>query len=78
MEHLPTYSADSTDDLEENDIDKYCQDMCKLKKNLFSKAYQNIKKAQKRYKKDYDRKHHRKKVFYAILVVRYLTCVQSK
>jgi hypothetical protein len=66
MEHLPNSSAGSTDNFEETNIDKHCHDMCKLKKQLFSKADQNIKKAQDRYKRDYDRKHHRKKVCHAI------------
>ena len=71
MEHLNS-SADSTstiesDDMKEKNIDKYCQDVCTLKKQLFLKADQNIKKAQKKYKRDYDKKHCRKKVCISIL-----------
>lgn len=43
-------------------IEKYCKKMLKLKKKLFTKVDGNIQDAQQRYKKDYDKKNHRKKV----------------
>ena len=52
----------SSDDIVETDVEGYCKRMAKLKKNIFSKVNNNIKKAQARYKRDYDRKHHQKKV----------------
>ena len=46
----------------ESNVEDYCDRMTHLKKELFSKAKQNIKSAQKRYKKDFDKKHCPKKV----------------
>lgn len=45
-----------------DNVDKYCEDMMKLKNHLFSKADQNIKEAQTRQKRDYDKKDHHNKV----------------
>lgn len=40
----------------------YYGDVVKLRKSQFSKANKSIKKAQARYKRDYDKKLHHKKV----------------
>ena len=55
--HDKNYSSE-----EEPDVEEVCVKMVNLKKKLFSKAENNIRKAQARYKKDYDKKHLRKKV----------------
>ena len=47
---------------EEPDVEEVCVKMVNLKKKLFSKVENNIRKAQARYKKDYDKKHLCKKV----------------
>lgn len=52
----------SPDDTTETDVEGYCKRMVNIKKKIFSKANNNIKKAQARYKRDYDRKHRQKKV----------------
>lgn len=41
-EYIPSDSANDSDDMEEYGVERYCQDMCKLKKQLFSKADSNI------------------------------------
>ena len=51
-----------SDENEIEDIDGYTEKMMKLKKSLFSKANNNIKDSQARQKRDYDKKHHQKKV----------------
>ena len=47
---------------EDGGMDKYEEEMLKLRKTLFSKANKNIRNAQDRQKRDYDRKHHRQVV----------------
>ena len=47
---------------EEVGVSQYEEDMLKFRKTLFSKANTNIKNAQDRQKRDYDRKHHRQMV----------------
>lgn len=47
---------------EDRGMDKYEEEMLKLRKTLFSKANTNIKNAQDRQKRDYDKKHHRQVV----------------
>ena len=47
----------------QNEIEKHCERMTEIKKKVFNIAEENIKSAQIRYKKDYDRRHAgRKKV----------------
>ena len=45
-----------------DNVNKYCEDMMRVRNDLFSKADQNIKEAQTRQMRDYDQKHHNKKV----------------
>ena len=47
---------------EDGGMDKYEEEMLKLRKTLFSKANTNIKNAQDCQKRDYDKKHHRQVV----------------
>ena len=47
---------------EDGGMDKYEEKMLKLRKTLFSKANKNIRNAQDRQKRDYDKKHHRQVV----------------
>ena len=42
---------------DENAIEKHCKKMADLKEKVFNSAEENIKCAQLRYKRDYDRKH---------------------
>ena len=51
-----------SDDNKIEDIDGYTEKMVKLKKSLFSKANTNINDSQAWQKRDYDNKHHQKKV----------------
>ena len=51
-----------SDDNEIDDIGGYIKKMMKLKKSLFSKANTNIKGLLAGQKRDYDKKHHQKKV----------------
>lgn len=53
--------ADGGSSREECDVDNYCKRMVHMRKNLFSRVDQNIKSAQGRYKRDFDRKHRYKK-----------------
>jgi hypothetical protein len=46
----------------ERDVEKYYDNMIEMKKTLFRKAHKNIKGAQARYKRDFDKKHQRIKV----------------
>ena len=55
-------SDDSGGSEEECNTDKYCRSMVQIKKNIVSRAKQNIKRAQARYKRDLDKKHQHKKV----------------
>ncbi len=55
-------STPEGDDNWEDDVDEYCEELVKLRKDLYGRAYKNIKIAQGRQKRDYDNKHHRKKV----------------
>lgn len=59
MEHFSNVSTDSN---EVPSIDKYCEKMSMFQTALFSKVDINIKNAQERYKKDFDKKLHQKKV----------------
>ena len=62
---LDSNNSDSNSNESDNDnedVTEYYEKMIDLKRNLFSKADENIKEAQARQKKDYDKKHHRKKV----------------
>ncbi len=52
----------SDDEVDEGDVDQYGEEMLKFRKTLFSKANDNIKNAQDRQKRDYDRKHNRQMV----------------
>ena len=54
--------TDTSNDEAKQNISKYCDDMLKLRKDLFSKANKKIKDAQGRYKRDYDKKYHHVKV----------------
>ena len=57
---LDSESLSSVD--EEVGASQYEEEMLKFRKTLFSKANTNIKNAQDRQKRDYDRKHHRQMV----------------
>ena len=48
-------SSDVSNDQKE--IEKHCKRMTEIKQNVFNSAEENIKSAQIRYKKDYDRRH---------------------
>lgn len=48
--------------VDEDGVPEYCVKILKTKKSLFAKADKNIKDAQKRYKRDYDKKYAHKKV----------------
>ena len=54
-ELLPSDLSSGSD--EECDVNKYCKSMLHMRKNLFSKANKNIKSAQARYKRDFDKRH---------------------
>ena len=63
MELRGSHNSGSEDDVsEESNIMKNCSEMQRIRQDIFSKADKNIKHAQERYKRDYDKKHHRKKV----------------
>ena len=50
-------------DSESDNIERYVQEMGKLKEDLFSKADNNIQNAKACQKREYDKKHRQKKVF---------------
>lgn len=47
---------------ESGDIEGHCKNVKKFKKSMFAEVNANIKSAQKRYKKDYDKRRCSKKV----------------
>ena len=68
IERELVYDVETDVEDEGDNVQKYCEDMIKLKNDLFSKADQNIKEAQTRQKRDYDKKHHHKKVCHITIV----------
>lgn len=76
MEFMQSDDSNNNSDGNGRDsIDKYCGEMMKLKKDLFSKADKKIKNSQASYKRYYDNKHHKRKVcwlislFYIIILI---------
>ena len=57
-QELLNTDGDSTD----LDVDSYMEKMEKLREDMFVKADDNIKDAQAKQKKEYDRRHHNRKV----------------
>ena len=53
---------DTTPDVWENDVEKYAEELVKVKKDLYDRAHRNIKTAQSQQKRDYANKHHHKRV----------------
>lgn len=66
----PCASSDSESGL---DVESYRESVSNVKKNLYSRAENNIRNAQARYKKDYDKKHLPKKV--SVNVTHIMICI---